>query len=195
MMLDLRTNLSSYMTHLLSRGQIVFTDEQAQHALQISKGALLDATQKQQRRNYLITPRHGFYVIVPPPSWYIDALMAQEQRPYYVGLLKAAELHGATHQVVMEFQVIALFGQYLQAQDLRISRAQAEERMFANLASPGFLSDVRPLLAAEQAERLTDRTMKTAFADVLTRLVGDLPGDRWARTEEMLERFGIDVSR
>ena len=115
MMLDRRTNLSSYMTHLLSQGQIVFTDEQAQHALQIGKGALLDAAQKQQRRNYLIMPRRGFYVIVPPqflsmgappPSWYIDALMAHEQRPYYVGLLKAAELHGATHQAVMEFQVI-----------------------------------------------------------------------------------------
>ncbi len=115
MMLDQRTNLSSYITHLLSQGQIVFTDEQAQHALQIGKGALLDAAQKQQRRNYLITPRRGFYVIVPPqflsmgappPSWYIDALMAHEQRPYYVGLLKAAELHGATHQAVMEFQVI-----------------------------------------------------------------------------------------
>ncbi len=115
MMLDVRMNLSSYMTHLLSQGQIVFTDEQAQQALQIGKGALLDAAQKQQRRNFLIMPRRGFYVIVPPqflsmgappPSWYIDALMANEQRPYYVGLLKAAELHGATHQAVMEFQVI-----------------------------------------------------------------------------------------
>jgi len=115
MMLEQRTNLSSNMTHLLSQGQIVFTDEQAQRALQIGKGALLDAAQKQQRRNYLITPRRGFYVIVPPqflsmgappPSWYIDALMAHERRPYYVGLLKAAELHGATHQAVMEFQVI-----------------------------------------------------------------------------------------
>lgn len=115
MMLDLRANLSSYMTHLLSQGQIVFTDEQAQHALQIGKGALLDAAQKQQRRNYLIMPRRGFYVIVPPqflsmgappPSWYIDALMGHEQRPYYVGLLKAAELHGATHQAIMEFQII-----------------------------------------------------------------------------------------
>lgn len=114
-MRDPRKNLSSYMTHLLSQGQIVFTDEQAQHALQIGKGALLDAAQKKQRRNYLITPRRGFYVMVPPqflsmgappPSWYIDALMAHEQRPYYVGLLKAAELHGATHQAVMEFQVI-----------------------------------------------------------------------------------------
>lgn len=115
MMLEQRTTLSSYMTHLLSHGQSVFTDEQAQQTLGISKGALLDATEKQQRRGCLIKPRRGFYVIVPPqflslgappPSWYIDALMAHEQRPYYVGLLKAAELHGATHQAVMEFQAI-----------------------------------------------------------------------------------------
>ena len=33
--------------------------------------------------------------------------MRHEARPYYVGLLKAAELHGATHQAVMEFQVIS----------------------------------------------------------------------------------------
>ncbi|CAM6000172.1 unnamed protein product [Sphagnum balticum] len=39
-------------------------------------------------------------------GWYIDDLMRYEGRPYYVGLLKAAELHGATHQAVMEFQVI-----------------------------------------------------------------------------------------
>ena len=32
--------------------------------------------------------------------------MRHEGRPYYVGLLKAAELHGATHQAVMEFQVV-----------------------------------------------------------------------------------------
>ncbi len=42
----------------------------------------------------------------PPPPWYIDALMRHIGEPYYVGLLKAAELHGATHQAVMEFQVV-----------------------------------------------------------------------------------------
>jgi hypothetical protein len=36
----------------------------------------------------------------------VDDLMRHEGRSYYVGLLKAAELHGATHQAVMEFQVI-----------------------------------------------------------------------------------------
>ena len=32
--------------------------------------------------------------------------MRHEDAPYYVGLLKAAELHGASHQAVIEFQVI-----------------------------------------------------------------------------------------
>jgi len=32
--------------------------------------------------------------------------MRHEGRPYYVGLLKAAELHSATHHAVMDFQVV-----------------------------------------------------------------------------------------
>lgn len=32
--------------------------------------------------------------------------MRYEGRTYYVGLLKAAELHGATHHAVMEFQIV-----------------------------------------------------------------------------------------
>lgn len=115
MMLYRRPTLSSYLTRLLSEGRVVFSREEAQEALGISKGAFLDAAEKQQRRKTLISPRSGFYVIVPPqylawgappPSWYIDSLMRHEKRPYYVGLLKAAELHGATHQAVMEFQVL-----------------------------------------------------------------------------------------
>lgn len=125
MMLNRKTTFSTYMTDLLSKGQVVFTDKQAQQALSISKGALLDAAEKQQRRKHLIAPRRGFYVIVspqflswgaPPPPWYIDPLMKHEGRPYYVGLLKAAELHGATHQAVMEFQVVT---------DKRIPRIKA----------------------------------------------------------------------
>lgn len=116
MILDQRSAVSSYVTRLLSQGQVVFSDAQAQEALGIGKGALLDAAEKLQKRGHLISPRRGFYVIVPPqflgwgappPSWYIDSLMHHEGRPYYVGLLKAAELHGATHQAVMEFQVVS----------------------------------------------------------------------------------------
>jgi predicted transcriptional regulator of viral defense system len=110
-----RAAFSSYLTRLLAEGRVVFTRAQAQDELGIGSGAFLDAAERQQKHGHLLSPRRGFYVIVPsqfmswgapPPSWYIDALMRHEGRPYYVGLLKAAELHGASHQAVMEFQVV-----------------------------------------------------------------------------------------
>lgn len=103
------------MADLMSQGQIVFARADAEKALGVSAGAFYNVVGRQIRLDRLITPRQGFYVIVPeqfkrwgapPPSWYIHQLMTLEQSSYYVGLLKAAELHGASHQAVMEFQVI-----------------------------------------------------------------------------------------
>ncbi len=90
-------------------------------------------------------------------------------------------------------RVVAMFLRYLQAQEQQLSRAQAEARMFAKLANPRFLADIRPLLPADLAEKLTEETMKTAFADVFTRIVCKLPGKPWARNDEMVERFAIDL--
>ena len=113
---DRRSALSRYVRDLLSSGRTAFTAEEAEQALGIGHGAFLDAAERLQRREALLNPRQGFYVVVPPqyaswgappPTWYIDALMSREGQAYYVGLLKAAELHGATHQAVMEFQVVA----------------------------------------------------------------------------------------
>jgi predicted transcriptional regulator of viral defense system len=115
MILSKSTSLASYLTHLLSRGHIVFTAEQAEQALGIAHGAFLDAAERLQKKGQLLNPRQGFYVVIPPqylgwggppPSWYINDLMNHIDHPYYVGLLKAAEFHGAAHQAVMEFQVI-----------------------------------------------------------------------------------------
>src|SRR5271167_2385219 len=96
-------------------GRAVFTRDEAIAALGVTPRGFLKAAERQQRRAALLNPRHGFYVVVPPqylswkappPAWYIDDLMRHEGHPYYVGLLKAAELHGATHQAVMLFQVV-----------------------------------------------------------------------------------------
>lgn len=115
MIRETRSTLSAYLASLLSEGRAVFTSGEAEEALGIARGAFLDAAERLQRRQNLLNPRQGFYVVVPPqfaswgappPPWYIDALMRHEKQAYYVGLLKAAELHGATHQAVMEFQVV-----------------------------------------------------------------------------------------
>ena len=117
--------LSAWTTSLLATGRVVFSCDEAADALGVSHGAFLDAAERLQHQQRLISPRRSFYVIVPPqfhawgappPSWYIDDLMRFESCFYYTGLLKAAELHGATHQAITEFQVVA---------DKRLPRIQA----------------------------------------------------------------------
>jgi predicted transcriptional regulator of viral defense system len=115
MMLNTRKSLPDYTTDLQAEGRITFTRDEAITALGITEAAFLKAAARLQKQKKLLNPRQGFYVVVPPqymsweappPNWYVEALMRHEGRPYYVGLLKAAELHGATHHAVMEFQII-----------------------------------------------------------------------------------------
>jgi predicted transcriptional regulator of viral defense system len=115
MMTEEPSSLASYVTGLLASGRVIFSPEAAQNALGIGGGAFLDAAERLQKKRLVFRPRHGFYVAVPPqylnigcppPTWFIDALMQHDDAPYYVGLLKAAEIHGAAHQAVMEFQVV-----------------------------------------------------------------------------------------
>lgn len=59
----------------------------------------------------------GFYVIIPvqyaakgvvPPLYYIDQLMSNIGKPYYVSLLNAAELLGCAHQRPQRFYVTTI---------------------------------------------------------------------------------------
>ena len=63
----------------------------------------------------IISIYKGFYLIVPPeyasrgllpPMLFIDSLMQYIGKPYYIGLLSAAALHGAAHQQPQEFFVV-----------------------------------------------------------------------------------------
>jgi predicted nucleotidyltransferase component of viral defense system len=90
-------------------------------------------------------------------------------------------------------RVVECCGRYLQKSEVTISRAEAERRMFAKLINPSFLTDLRPLLAASEATRLNDDTMKAAFAKVFSRFIVLISGDAWLRSDEMKERFGLAV--
>ena len=84
-----------------------------------------------------------------------------------------------------------VFGRYLALSGQAVSRAQAQARMFAKLANPRLLLDVRPLLPAVRAEALTEESAAEAFRLVFTTLVDRLPGEPWGRTAAMKQRFGI----
>ena len=88
-------------------------------------------------------------------------------------------------------RIIDVFGQYLALSGQAISRAQAQDRMFAKLANPRFLLDVRPLLPADRAEALTEGATAAAFRVVFMTLVDRLPGEPWGRTAAMKQKFGI----
>lgn len=88
-------------------------------------------------------------------------------------------------------RIVEMFGRYLDLSGQAISRAQAQERMFAKLANPRFLLDIRPLLRADQVEALTEESTAESFRRVFTTLVDRLPGEPWGRTQAMKERFGI----
>jgi predicted nucleotidyltransferase component of viral defense system len=88
-------------------------------------------------------------------------------------------------------RVVTLLKQYLDNSGLAISRAQAEERMFAKLAHAGFLSDVRPLLAAEEAQKFNEQAIRAAFTTVFTTFIKRLPGRAWALTQAKAKQFGM----
>lgn len=88
-------------------------------------------------------------------------------------------------------RVAELLRHYLEQAQLTLSRAEAEERMFAKLVNPGFLADIRPLLPPAEAERLTDEARHAAFTLVFTQLIARMAGKPWAKSAEMAERYGL----
>lgn len=107
--------LWDFVQELQSRGIYTFTKKGALRQLKSTSKPFDAAARRLQSKGLLAIPRRGFYVIVPteyrtakapPPSWVIDALMTFHQQPYYVGLLSAAEIHGAAHHRPQAFQVL-----------------------------------------------------------------------------------------
>ncbi len=109
-------SLADYVDSLQERGRYTFSRDEALAALGSTPIALKRAAERLKAKRRLAAPRRGFYTIVPleyrqsgalPASSFIDQLMRFHDVPYYVGLLSAAEIHGAAHQRPQEFQVVA----------------------------------------------------------------------------------------
>jgi predicted transcriptional regulator of viral defense system len=100
---------------LLSRGTTSFTAEEAAQLTAVPLGHVYPALKRLTDRGLIFSPARGFYVPIPPEfrSWrsvpathFVDAMMRHLGRRYYVGLLSAAELHGAAHQRPQTFQIM-----------------------------------------------------------------------------------------
>lgn len=107
--------VNEFVENLQKRARYTFTRAEADTALHLNQAALTKGLQRLQHGGRIRVIRRGFYVIVPleyaiggmiPPDWFIDDLMRFLEQPYYVGVLTAAALHGASHQQPQEYQVV-----------------------------------------------------------------------------------------
>ena len=109
-----RPKARQYVEDLAAAGRYHFLLKEAQKALGISAAAVKVTLSRLSKHGVIASPARGFYVIVPPEyrslgclpaDQFIPALMKTLNLPYYVGLLTAAEYHGAAHQRPQQFQV------------------------------------------------------------------------------------------
>ena len=117
----------------------------------------------------------------------LRALLQRNKGRDLLDLFQALE----TLEALDNARIVECFGLYIERGGTPISRAQAEERMFAKLAAPRFMADIRPLLSPESAELLTDEEIRRAFVAVFTMLISIIPGASWAKTFERKKKFGI----
>jgi predicted transcriptional regulator of viral defense system len=100
---------------LISHGQHWVTLAQVSELLTLPPEQVPPIMARLRRNGKVFSPLRGAYVPIPPEyrSWravpashFIDPLMAHLGHSYYVGLLSAAEIHGAAHQRPQIFQVV-----------------------------------------------------------------------------------------
>ena len=97
-------SVGSFVDDLQANGRYTFTRAEVETKGERSEIGVQAALRRLKKRGRVVSPRRGFYAIVPieyrsarcpPASWFIDDLMRFLQQQYYVGLLSSAAIHGA----------------------------------------------------------------------------------------------------
>jgi len=108
-------SFESWVEVLPSRGRYFFTRDQAMADLKMNRKAFNQAAGRLAARKRIARIHSTFYVVIPlehasvgilPADWFVVDLMKHLRRPFYVGVLSAAEYHGAAHQRPQNYQVV-----------------------------------------------------------------------------------------
>ena len=107
--------VQQWVDALQESGRYTFLRSEVTQETGGSPGSIKKSLQRLVRHRRIVKIKDYFFVIMPleyraagslPASWFIHDLMAAMKLPYYVGLLSAAGLHGASHQQPQELQVV-----------------------------------------------------------------------------------------
>ena len=110
------SSLREWALGLPSQGRFTFTTTEVRVVQdRVSAAGTMAALDRAEADRIIVSPVRGFHVVLPledrgtgTPSWrlFLDPLMTHLQLPYYVGLLTAASIHGATPQAAQAVQVV-----------------------------------------------------------------------------------------
>ena len=110
------SSMRDWALALPSQGRFTFTTSEARAAADgASEAAVAAALDRAGADRLIVSPVRGFHVVLPledrgtgTPSWrlFLDPLMTHLRMPYYVGLLTAASIHGASGQAAQVVQVV-----------------------------------------------------------------------------------------
>ena len=107
--------LEDYIDHVRAKGRYAFTLEELKDKLEVTDKAILQNLYRLKDKNKIVQIRKGFYTLLPaeyskigviPSNMYLDDMMLSLNKKYYLGLISAAAIHGASHQQSMETFVI-----------------------------------------------------------------------------------------
>ena len=111
-------NVDEWTNYLLARGRYAFALHQLRAAFPEQSGvANKSALKRLVDKGQILSVHKGYYLILPPqyrskgilpPALFLDAMMKELDRPYYLALLNAAAYHGAAHQQPQEFFVVTV---------------------------------------------------------------------------------------
>ena len=107
--------IHDFIDGLQARGQYYFLKRQLLEKTGQAEKVASRSLVRLQAKNRILLIRRGFYIIIPiefrrtgvlPPEWFVHNFMESMDVEYYVGLLSAAAIWGASHQKPQEFHVL-----------------------------------------------------------------------------------------
>ena len=108
--------IETWITQCLSKGKISFSLKEVKEEFANDSGITIKSgLNRLVQKEKVVSIFKGYYIIIPPQysskgiiptAMFIDGLMKFLERKYYVALLNAAALHGASHQQPQEYFVV-----------------------------------------------------------------------------------------
>jgi len=157
-------SVEDWTNDLLARGRYAFALHQLRAAFPKQSGvANKSALKRLVDKGQILSIHKGYYLILPPqyrskgilpPALFLDAMMKELDRPYYLALLNAAAYHGASHQQPQEFFVVTILPALrpMQKRGLKlnyISKKEIPDKLLdTKKTEAGYLKISNPVLTA-----------------------------------------------